>query len=224
MLPDTAAFRRYLEAFLLMGGLVLVLEFAYLFLRRAVDEVQFRRRQRLARQFRPLVDALLASPAPAAAIDTIVQAARPRDLDVLGDLLLAPLKVVSSGPIVDRVAAVVATLGIQREWTRRVADRRWWIRADATRALGLLRDRSSVALILTRLDDEHEEVRAAAVEALGMMGDERVVPDLLDRLSDQSRHQRARVVEALRGFGERVAGPIVDPNRCVIETKPSLAG
>lgn len=210
MLADPAAFRRVLELFLLAGAIVLALELAYLFIQRGVDEVRYRRRQQLAARFRPLVDDLIASPEPAAAIETLVGAAASEDLEVLGSLLLGPLKIVSSGPVVDRVAAVIGRLGIQRAWTDRVGDRRWWVRADAVRALGLLRDRSSVSLVLACLDDEHEEVRAAAVEALGMTGDERVVPELLGRLSDETRHQRARVVEALRAFGERVSLPVVD--------------
>jgi HEAT repeat protein len=213
MAPNPAVFRNVLEIFLLAGGLLLAAEFAYLLAQRGLDEMRFRRRQRLARRLRPLVDQLLATPEPASAIDALVDAGKAEDPDVVGDLLLAPLKVVSAGPVVDRVAAAVARMGIREVWSGRLGDRRWWVRADAVRALGLLRDRSSVSLVLARLDDEHEEVRAAAVESLGMIGDERVVAALLDRLSDETRHQRARVVEALRGFGERVARPVLEDVR-----------
>jgi HEAT repeat protein len=53
--------------------------------------------------------------------------------------------------------------------------RRWQIRAQAVRALGALRVRSSVSVLLYALDDPSAEVRAAAARALGMAGDPRAL-------------------------------------------------
>ena len=48
----------------------------------------------------------------------------------------------------------------------------------AARALGLVRESSSLDGLLGALDDAHEEVRAAAVDALGRLGDARSGPAL----------------------------------------------
>jgi HEAT repeat protein len=56
--------------------------------------------------------------------------------------------------------------------------RRWQIRAEAVRALGGLRVRSSVSVLLYALDDPSAEVRRAAALALGMAGDPRAIPAL----------------------------------------------
>jgi hypothetical protein len=53
--------------------------------------------------------------------------------------------------------------------------RRWQIRAQAVRALGVLRVRSSVSVLLYALDDPSPEVRSAAARALGMAGDPRAL-------------------------------------------------
>lgn len=53
--------------------------------------------------------------------------------------------------------------------------RRWQIRAQAVRALGALRVRSSVSVLLYALDDPSSEVRSAAARALGMAGDPRAI-------------------------------------------------
>jgi HEAT repeat protein len=83
-------------------------------------------------------------------------------------------------------------------------DHRWWVRAEGARALGLVREPSSVGALLDALDEAHEEVRAAAVDALGRVGDPACGPALLARLRDESRHQRARVVEAIRSLGPSI--------------------
>jgi HEAT repeat protein len=56
--------------------------------------------------------------------------------------------------------------------------RRWQIRAKASAALGALRLRSSVSVLLYALDDPSPEVRSAAARALGLAGDPRAIPAL----------------------------------------------
>jgi HEAT repeat protein len=121
---------------------------------------------------------------------------------VLSSLLLAPLRVVT-GEIVDRVRAATARAGLLERWKSDLRHRRWWRRAEAALALGLVREPSAAEELMAALDDEHEEVRAAAVDALGVLGDARAIPALVARLKDESRHQRVRIVESLREFGQR---------------------
>jgi hypothetical protein len=166
---------------------------------RVVDEVRFLRRQRIISRYRPLVHALLAPEPSSEALQRLV-ATPVRHRSVLSDQLLAALRL-TTGDVVPRLREAAAQLGLTARWTRSMHDRRWWVRAEAIRALGLIREEERVPALLESLDDPHEEVRAAAVDALGRIGDPRCGTALLARLRDDSRHQRARVLEAIRALG-----------------------
>jgi len=184
-----------------LGGLtaILALSLAGLVVWRAVDEVFYLRRQRLIARYRPLVVALLDRTADAGHVVRLVATPR-RHRDLLGGLLLATLRV-TTGDIVPRLRDAAQALGLIERWTAAMEDRRWWVRAEAVRALGLVRHHDSMDRLIRALDEPHEEVRAAAVDALGRIGDPACGPILLARLPDESRHQRARVVEAIRSLG-----------------------
>jgi HEAT repeat protein len=104
--------------------------------------------------------------------------------------------------VVSRLRAGAAAVGLVDIWYDRLTSRRWWVRAEAARALGVVRERRALPQLIAALDDEHEEVRAAAAESLGVLADPAAIPELLRRLPDESRHQRARIIEALRRFGD----------------------
>jgi hypothetical protein len=173
-----------------------------LILWRVVDELRFLSRQRIIARYRPLIDALLMPTPSSETLERLVASPR-RHRGVIADLLLSSLRL-TTGEIVPRLRGAAAELGLLEQWTTSTGDRRWWIRAEAVRALGLVREPSSVDRLLGALDDAHEEVRAAAVDALGRIGDPRCGPALLGRLRDESRHQRARLVEAIRALGPSI--------------------
>jgi HEAT repeat protein len=132
-----------------------------------------------------------------------------RHLFVLEAMMLKTLAL-ATGTLVDRIRAGARAAGLVEQWARQLSDRKWWIRAEAARALGLVRESRALPLIFSVLDDDHEEVRAAAVEALGLIGHPSAIPVLLARLADESRHQRARIVEALREFGDIATPALVE--------------
>jgi len=169
---------------------------------RVVDEVRFLRRQRLIARYRPLVDALL-TPSPEPDVIPRLIATPRRHRDIVADLILAALRL-TTGDVVPRLREAAAALGLVSQWTAALADRRWWVRAESVRALGLVREPSCIEALLASLDEPHEEVRAAAVDALGRIGDPRCGVALLSRLRDESRHQRARLVEAIRAQGPSI--------------------
>ncbi len=180
---------------------------------RAVDELRFLRRQRMIERFRPLVDALLPSvPGPDAVAQLVATPARHRE--VLGDLILAALRL-TTGEVVPRLREAARALGLVDRWTAALADHRWWVRAEAVRALGLVRDPASVDTLLAALNEPHEEVRAAAVDALGRIGDARCAPALLAQLHDESRHQRARLIEAIRCLGPSIMPVLLEHARAL---------
>ena len=196
-----------LVPFLLASSLTLGGLFVFLLARRGAEELAATRRQRLIVRYRPLIDALLTTPAPEDAVARLQQAP-PRHRGVIGRLMLAPLGV-ATGTFVERLQAAARAVGLIDLWTRELGGRHWWMRANAARALGLLRHQAAIDGLIAALDDHHDEVRAAAVEALGMLGGPRAIAALVPRLSDESRHQRARVVEALRKLGEPVTPALV---------------
>ena len=161
------------------------------------------RRRRLIDRYRSAVDALLdprGSPDAAARL-----AATPsQHRTLVGELIVDALRQ-TRGTIVARLAEASTALGLVDHWTRTLDDRRWWMRAEAARALGRIQHAGAVDALIALLDDPHEEVRAASVDALGNIGDHRAAAVLVARLPDQSRQQRARVFEALRQLGPSVA-------------------
>ena len=89
---------------------------------------------------------------------------------MLADLLLAALRL-TTGDVVPRLREAAAGASASSMLENVARDRRWWVRARLRRALGLVREPSSLDGLLGALDEPHEEVRAAAVDALGRIGD-----------------------------------------------------
>ena len=205
MLIIADTFRSILLPFLIVAGTVLVLLLIALMVGRAWDDYRYNHRQRVIAGMRPLVDTLLLPHASEDDITNQLAAFAPKHTALLARLLIAPARF-ASGSIIERLRSTAESLGLVEQWMNELSNRRWWIRAEAARALGQLGEASAMTALVATLDDDHEEVRAAGVEALGNIGDPRAVPDLVSKLSTQSRHQRVRVVEALHRFG-RAAVP-----------------
>ena len=204
MLYIADCLRWILVPFLLLAGAILILLLALLMCGRAFENIKIRARARLIAKCRPLVDALLLPHPPADVTRQLARYVRTH-ADLLAELLVAPARF-ATGSLIDELRSAASELGLAGRWVQNLSDRRWWIRADAARALGLLKVPSATDPLLAALDDQEEEVRAAAVEALGNIGDPRTVPVIVSKLPEQSRHQRVRVIEALHQFG-RVAVP-----------------
>ena len=190
--------------FLALSAIVLTAMLVFLVVQRGIDELQFRRRQRLTARYRELVDGLLG---PEISDRCLVEISRvpARHRYVIETMFLKTLAL-ATGTVVERLRDGARAASLVDDWVHQLSSRKWWVRAEGTRALGLVRETRALPLMFKVLDDEHEEVCAAAVEALGLIGHPQAIPVLLARLSDQSRHQRARIVEALREFGD-VATP-----------------
>jgi len=210
MLLLSDVFREYLILFLQASFAGLGVLFAYVLVRHAVVGLRERHVAQLQTLYQPAVDAVFAAQDPGqleAAIARLAPAPR-RYARHIGRLLVKPLRIASGSPV-DSARAAAARLGLVDRWREDLDAHRWWVQAEAARALGLVRAEGVLKPLLQRLDDPHEEVRAAAVEALGHLGDAGCVPALLRALPDASRHQRARVVEAIRELGPGVAHALI---------------
>lgn len=207
MLHLADLFIAVLKPFLILSGAVLAALLVFLILQRGLDELSFRRRQRTIARHRAAVDALLGQDPPETALIALARAPASHR-EVIESMLLKPLAI-AVGSVVEQLRNAARILGFVDDWVQRLGDRRWWVRAEAARALGLVREARALGALVRVLEDDHEEARAAAVDALGMIGHPQAIPILLERLPDQSRHQRARIVEALRGFGDAATPELV---------------
>lgn len=216
----TDAVRAALEPFLIGTAGMLVLLVGYIVVLHAAREMTFRRRQRLVARYRPLVAEALDG--AETALDRLA-AAPLQHRAVVSALVLEPLRV-SAGPVVGRARAIAQAVGFVEAWQAQLSDHRWWVRAEAARALGLVRYPDAVEALAQALDDPCDEVRASAVESLGLIGDPRAIPDLIVRLADQSRHQHVRLVHALQQFGTRAVLPLVAHGRTHTAMRASIAG
>src|SRR5713226_4285672 len=73
----------------------------------------------------------------------------------------------------------------------------WQMRAAAIKALGELKERTSLDLLLKGAGDEHGNVRVAAVRALVMLGHQESIPPLIAALRDPEWYVRAAAAQAL---------------------------
>ena len=207
----TESLRRVLVPFLVIGGSLVAGLLLYLITQHLVRSIAWRRRQILVARYRAVIDAVIQSGLTASARERL-QRAPAAHRPVLSAMLLAPLHA-ARGELVSHARDAAVALGLVAEWFENSRSQRWWLRADAVRALGFVEEPSALPVIMSALGDEHKEVRAAAVEAAGRLGDPRAIPALLDSLSDSTHYQRARVIDALRTLGPTVTPALIELGR-----------
>jgi hypothetical protein len=166
---------------------------------RLVSAYSLARLQHFERVYQPLVRRALSGDADACRmlVDSPWRHRVP-----IGWLLISPL-IAERDP--DRIAATRAIAGSLSLLTiadRYLRSRRWWRRALALRALGLMQQSSHTRDILAALDDRHAEVRAAALDALADLHDPATLPTIAARLQDTSL-QRGRRAALIAAFGSQ---------------------
>jgi HEAT repeat protein len=203
---------------LITAGLLLALV-VYIVILHGARDLASRRRRHLLASYRPLVAATLTGDEQALA--QLVSSPR-RHRGVVSSLLLEPLRV-TAGTTTARALAAARALGLATRWQAQLTDRRWWIRAEAARALGLVKCPDVVSQLTDALDDPCDEVRASAVESLGLLADPQAIPQLIARLGDQSRHQRVRLVHALQQFGPHAVAPLLERGQAQVAERAAVA-
>lgn len=207
MQPIAELFRQIVIIVLVVGGVSLAGLLGWLVVHRGLRELRFQHREAIKAKYRPTAETLLHLDPPKDVYLTLVQAPR-RYRSAIAELLLAPLRV-ANGAFVVNLRTALTALGFIDRWFADLSNRRWWVRAEAARALGLVQQADAIDRLIRALDDEHEEVRAAAVEALGTLLDVRAIVPLLEGLADPEKHQRARLISALQAFGDDVTSPVL---------------
>jgi HEAT repeat protein len=83
-------------------------------------------------------------------------------------------------------------------------DPEWGVRTDVFHALGLLKAKEAVGVLVEGLNDTHSYPRQRAAEALGRIGDPAVIPRLREVAdSDADGKVRLHAVESLLLLGDR---------------------
>lgn len=154
-------------------------------------------RRRTTRHYSPLVRRAVAG--DLAARDELV-ASPARHRLVLTWLLIEPLIEDRDPERIAGTRAVAEALSLLTQADRYLRSRRWWRRALALRALGLVQARSHTARIVVALDDANADVRAAALDALADLRDPAALQAIVVRVHDTSLH-RGRRGAALKAFG-----------------------
>ena len=115
-------------------------------------------------------------------------------------LLIGPIMAQRDSPRIARARETFHAMALMPVIDRLLSSRRWWRRALALRALGLLQIQTHTAAILAALDDGNDEVRAAALDAIADLRDPATVKALVVRLHDISLHPGRRAA-AIAAFG-----------------------
>jgi HEAT repeat protein len=84
------------------------------------------------------------------------------------------------------------------------------IRANAARALGRLKSRTSVSALIELLQDGSPDVRARAAEALGTIGDRTSIEPLVQKIKDHAAIVQASAGAALIKFGKASTMPLLN--------------
>jgi HEAT repeat protein len=165
---------------------------------RAAFAVQELRRRRFAAHVIPIIEDALAGDTAAAA--ALAAASLSRRV-AAATWLMQPLVGDRDPDRIERARTLVRTLALRDYAVRMARSRRWWRRAFALRAVGLLRIPGYTGLLVAALDDGHAYVRGAALDALGDLRDPASLHAVVVRLLDASL-PRGRRVAALAAFGE----------------------
>ncbi len=155
------------------------------------------RRERLERGYRQTMTQALSG--DDAAIQELASPPLRQRWDI-ARLLVTPLIDNRSPERIARTREIVRAMGLAPVTTRLLQSRRWWRRALAVRAVGLLQLTDRTAAVVAALDDVHPDVRAAALDALADLRDPSSLQALVVHLHDESQ-QRGRVTAALAAFG-----------------------
>jgi HEAT repeat protein len=173
---------------------------------RAVFGIAALRQQRLERRYLPIIHRALDGDERARGALAAVPA---RHRLTVAWLLIGPLTHDRNPARIDATRSLAETVGVPAIADRYLTSVRWWRRALALRALGLMRSRNHAAEIVGALDDGNADVRAAALDALTDLRDPRTVPAIVARMHDASL-ARGRRAAALSAFGDACEPLLLD--------------
>jgi HEAT repeat protein len=154
-------------------------------------------RRRIKRRYLPIAQRALEGDADAT---SVLRASPMRHRVEIATLLITELIDDRDPQLIAKTRSLIQQMSLIPYAERLLRSRRWWRRALALRALGLIRDKDHTAMIVAALDDPDPHVRAAALDALADLQDPASLAAIVVRLNDMSL-QRGRRLAALAAFG-----------------------
>jgi HEAT repeat protein len=119
-----------------------------------------------------------------------------------------------------RISALFERLGFVEEELARLADRRWWVRGEAARRLGLMRSRIGILPLVELLHDPEGDVRSAATQSLiDMAGVEGALRSILQNLSAITTWKEVLLAKRILQAGAAAVGPLL---AALESTSPSV--
>jgi HEAT repeat protein len=115
-----------------------------------------------------------------------------------------------SGEARERLTYCFYALGFVDEEIRSMLNRRWWIRANAARALGQFRTRRGMFVLTEALDDRREEVRSQAMKSLIALVGPEALRVILQRAKGISRWQAIELSAEIMKFKQESVPPLLE--------------
>jgi hypothetical protein len=197
---------QYVEWLTWLGAAMASITLIVVVVERAAFAYGTLRERRIERRYRPLVQQALDG--DGAALRALqINPGRHR-LDI-ARLLITPLIDDREPRRIARVRLLVQELALMPYADRRARSWRWWRRALALRAMGLIQARNRTAAIVAGLDDPDLDVRAAALDALADLKDPASLQAIVVRLNDVSL-PRGRRLAALSVFGTDAEARVIE--------------
>jgi HEAT repeat protein len=177
-------------AIALAMAVAVVVERAAFLLQQAIN-------RRLTARYQPLVQRALAGDDRAL---TLLRDSPPRHRIAIAWLVIGPLIENRDPARIAGARQIVRAISLFPLVERYLRSRRWWRRALALRAVGLVQATDYTPQLVAALDDPHADIRAAALDGLTDMHDLAALEAILVRVHDLSLH-RGRRGAILKTFG-----------------------
>ena len=108
-----------------------------------------------------------------------------------------------TGESLERLQYFFYSLGFVDESIALLQDRRWWIRAQAARDLGLIRARRATAALTIALEDDSEDVRTLAMQSLAVLVGVEGLGTILKGMRNLSRWAALELSVIVREYEEK---------------------
>jgi HEAT repeat protein len=124
--------------------------------------------------------------------------------------VLEELSVTLSGDVRHHLTYLFEQLGYVRQQTELLTDRRWWIRGEAARRLGIIRSRQGVLPLVELLQDRERDVRLAASQSLlDIAGVKGALHQILQNLTSITPWMSVLLSKRIIAAGPASIGPLL---------------
>jgi HEAT repeat protein len=115
-----------------------------------------------------------------------------------------------SGETRDRIAYLFEQFGFVRRQIANLSDRRWWVRGEAARRLGIMRSRQALPALVKHLHDREKDVRLSASDSLlDIAGVKGALHQVLQNLTTMTLWMGVQLSKRVIAAGPAAIGPLL---------------